>query len=143
MCIRDSLIPDQFSCIRLKEKLTRIFGESLAIFDRNTTPFQKYLRFIAVQKEEIKVVIGTRSNVFLPFYNLGLIIVEREESTLFKEERVPRYSAKEVALARGLLESSQIVFASSSPSVESYWNALNKEYALKEKKNIFYFKKIG
>ncbi len=137
------LIPDQFSCIRLKEKLTRIFGESLAIFDRNTTPFQKYLRFIAVQKEEIKVVIGTRSNVFLPFYNLGLIIVEREESTLFKEERVPRYSAKEVALARGLLESSQIVFASSSPSVESYWNALNKEYALKEKKNIFYFKKIG
>lgn len=129
------LIPDQFSCRRFREKLAKILGKSLVVFDKNASPSQKYLRFIAVQKEETKVVIGTRSNVFLPFLNLGLIIVEQEESALYKEERVPRYNAREVALTRGLLESVRVVLSSGAPSVESYWHGLNKKFLLKKRKN--------
>ena len=127
------LIPDQFSCKELKEKLTKKLGKSLAIFDKNTTQAKKYLRFVMVQNEDIKVVIGTRSSIFLPFFNLGLIIVEQENSTLYKEERTPRYHVREVAEKRGLLESAQVILASGAPSIESYWQGLNNNFYLKTK----------
>ena len=130
------LIPDQFSCNDLKEKLGKKLGKSLAIFDKNISQNQKYLRFIMVQKEDIKVVIGTRSNIFLPFLNLGLIIVEQEDSVLYKEERVPRYHAREVAQARGLIESARVILGSGAPAIESYWQGINGHYHLKAKDYI-------
>lgn len=125
------LIPDQYSCKGLKEKLTKKLGKSLVIFDKNVSQAERYLRYIKVQNEALKVVIGTRSSIFLPFYNLGLIIVEQENSTLYKEERTPRYHAREVAEKRGLLESAQVILASGAPSIESYWQGLNNDFYLK------------
>jgi len=130
------LVPDQFSCKDLKEKLAKKLGHSLAIFDKNVSQTEKYLRFIMVQSEDIKVVIGTRSSIFLPFLNLGLIIVEQENSPLYKEERTPRYHAREVAQRRGLLESAQVILASASPSIESYWYGLNNDFLLKTKYRV-------
>ena len=60
--------------------------------------------------------------------------MEREESSLYKEERMPRYHAREVALARGLLESFQVILGSPAPSLESYRQGLNKNYILKTQK---------
>ena len=130
------LLPDQYSCKELKEKLAKKLGKSLAVFDKNVSQAEKYLRFIQVQNEILKVVIGTRSSIFLPFSNLGLIIVEQEGSTLYKEERTPRYHAREVAEKRGLLESAQVILASGTPSIESYWQGLSSDFYLKSKETI-------
>lgn len=130
------LIPDQFYGNSLKKKISKKLGECFGIFDKKVNQTQKYLRFIEVLQGKVKVVIGTRSNIFLPFNNLGLIIVEEENSTLYKEERAPRYHAREVALARGRLESCQVILGSYAPEVESYWQSVNKNYLLKTEKNL-------
>ena len=62
-----------------------------------------------------------RSSIFVPFDKLGLIIVEREHSSLYKEERSPRYNAREVAIKRAELESISLILSSETPSIESYW----------------------
>lgn len=128
------LVPDQFSNSELKKKLVKKYGKYLVTFNQNVSSAQKYLRFLTVQSNDIKIVIGTRSSIFLPFRKLGLVIVEREESSLYKEERMPRYHAREVALARGLLESFQVILGSPAPSLESYRQGLNKNYILKTQK---------
>ncbi len=125
------LLPDQYSCEELKGKLAKKLGKSLAIFDKNVSQSEKYLRYIMVQNEALKVVIGTRSSIFLPFLFLGLIIVEQENSSLYKEERTPRYHAREVAQQRGLIESARVILASGTPSVESYWRGQNNDFHLK------------
>ncbi len=130
------LIPDQFYGNSLKKKISKKLGEYFGIFDKKVNQTQKYLRFIEVLQGKVKVVIGTRSNIFLPFNNLGLIIVEEENSTLYKEERAPRYHAREVALARGRLEQCQVILGSYAPAVESYWQSVNKNYLLKTEKNL-------
>ncbi|HOF03146.1 MAG TPA: primosomal protein N' [Atribacterota bacterium] len=129
------LIPDQFSAGGLKKRLTKIYGKSLAFFDKKVSTTQKYLRFLSVQQDDLKVVIGTRSSIFLPFGRLGLIIVEREESPLYKEERAPHYHAREVALARGLAEPCQVILGSPAPSLESYWQSSKKNYSLKTRED--------
>jgi primosomal protein N' (replication factor Y) (superfamily II helicase) len=131
------LIPDQHCCVQLKESINQKYGDESGIFDKKVNQTQKYLRFLQVARGDIKIVIGTRSNIFLPFQNLGLVIVEQENSLLYKEERVPRYNAREVALRRGQSELFQILLGSSAPSIESYWNAKNKKYILKSEKNFF------
>jgi len=128
------LIPDQWSCAQFKKKMLQRYGNELGIFDKKVNQTQKYLRFLRVKMGDIKVVIGTRSNVFLPFRNLGLIIVEQENSSLYKEERVPRYNAREVALTRGNLGSFKVILGSFAPSIESYWHAMNRKYILKTEK---------
>lgn len=128
------LVPDQFSSSELKKKLVKKYGKSLVTFSQKVSSAQKYLRFLTVQSNDIKIVIGTRSSIFLPFRKLGLVIVEREESTLYKEERMPRYHAREVALARGLLESFQVILGSPAPSLESYRWGLGENYLLKTQK---------
>ena len=128
------LIPDQWSCTQLKKKMFQRYGNELGIFDKKVNQTQKYLRFLRVGMGDIKVVIGTRSNVFLPFRNLGLIIVEQENSLLYKEERIPRYNVREVAITRGNLGSFKVILGSFAPSIESYWHAMNRRYILKTEK---------
>ncbi len=67
-----------------------------------------------------------RSSIFVPFDKLGLIIVEREYSSLYKEERSPRYNTREVALKRAELENIPLILSSETPSMESYWNVQKK-----------------
>ncbi len=133
------LVPDQWCCLQLKKKLTRKYSKILGIFDKKATQNQKYLRFLHAQRGDIKIVIGTRSNVFLPFRNLGLIIVEQENSLLYKEERAPKYNSREVALARGKLGVFKVVLGTFAPSIETYWKAINKRYTLKTEKQLTYY----
>jgi primosomal protein N' (replication factor Y) (superfamily II helicase) len=128
------LIPDQHCCVQLKKSINKKYGDESGIFDKKVNQTQKYLRFLQVARGDIKIVIGTRSNIFLPFQNLGLVIVEQENSLLYKEERVPRYNAREVALKRGQSGLFQVILGSFAPSVESYWNFQNQKSILKSEK---------
>ncbi|MBN2396236.1 MAG: primosomal protein N', partial [Candidatus Atribacteria bacterium] len=130
------LVPDQWCCLEYKQKLLKEYGNLLGCFDKKTSQYQKYLRFASVYREDYKVVIGTRSNIFLPFQNLGLIIIEQEDSLLYKEERIPRYNAKEVALMRGKIGNFQVILGSFAPSIDSYWQIMNHRYILKTERSL-------
>lgn len=131
------LIPDRWSCVQLKKKLAEKYGKKIGIFDKKFDQSQKYLRYLEVQLGDIDIVIGTRSNIFLPFKNLGLIIVEQENSILYKEERIPRYNAKEVAIKRSIQNGYKVILGSYAPDIESYSYATsaNPEYILRHERN--------
>lgn len=131
------LIPDRHCCVQLKKSINQKYGDESGIFDKKANQTQKYLRFLQVARGDIKIVIGTRSNIFLPFQNLGLVIVEQENSLLYKEERVPRYNARKVALKRGQSGLFQVILGSFAPSIESYWNAKKQKNILKSEKLFF------
>jgi primosomal protein N' (replication factor Y) len=130
------LVPEQHSCIQLKKNILKKYNDKSGIFDKKVNQTQKYLRFLQVARGDIKVVIGTRSNIFLPFPNLGLIIVEQENSLLYKEERMPRYNARDVALRRGKLCKSKVILGSFAPSLESYQDAVKQKYILKSERYL-------
>ncbi|MDD5097685.1 MAG: primosomal protein N', partial [Candidatus Omnitrophica bacterium] len=76
--------------------------------------------WISVKKADFSVVLGTRSSIFAPVNNLGLIIVDQEEDQVYKQEQVPHYHVREVALLRAKIELARIIFGSHSPSLESF-----------------------
>ena len=76
--------------------------------------------WISVKQADFSVVLGTRSSIFAPVNNLGLIIVDQEEDQVYKQEQVPHYHVREVALMRVKIESARVIFGTTSPSLESY-----------------------
>jgi primosomal protein N' (replication factor Y) len=84
-----------------------------------------------INKKEPYVIIGARSAVFLPFQNLGLIIVDEEHETSFKQfDPAPRYHARDTAIVLGKIKKAQILLGSATPSIETYYNALKGKYTL-------------
>jgi len=84
--------------------------------------------WIKIRNSQVNIALGMRSSIFVPFDRLGLIILEREHSGLYKEERSPRYNAREVALRRAELENIPLFLSSETPSVESYWNVRENNF---------------
>ncbi|MHB8154839.1 MAG: replication restart helicase PriA [Candidatus Omnitrophota bacterium] len=77
--------------------------------------------WISVKQADFSVVLGTRSSIFAPVNNLGLIIVDQEEDQVYKQEQVPHYHVREVALMRVKIESARVIFGTNSPSLESFY----------------------
>ncbi len=77
--------------------------------------------WMSVKSSDFTVVLGTRSSIFAPVNNLGLIIVDQEEGQVYKQEQVPHYHVREVALLRAKIESARVIFGSHSPSLESFY----------------------
>lgn len=96
---------------------------------------EKRDEWLRIRSGEARVVIGARSAVFSPLLNLGIIIIDEEHSQNYKQENNPRYSAIDVALARGRYHNCPVVLGSATPSIESYTRALNNIYELLEMKN--------
>ena len=83
---------------------------------------------------ELDVMIGPRSALFTPFPNLGLIVIDEEHENSYKSEQVPRYHARETAIARAEMEHASVVLGSATPSMESYYRCQTREYRLIELK---------
>ena len=102
--------------------LKKRFGNIVALWHSGVTTIQKYKIFNAIQNGEIKIVVGARSAIFLPFTNLGLIIIDEEHENTYKQNNKPSYDAKEIALWRANYNNSVAVFGSATPSIETYYN---------------------
>ena len=107
---------------KLARLLEKEFKDNMVIFDEKIDQKAKYQKWIKIRNSQVNIVLGMRSAIFVPFDKLGLIIVEQEHSSLYKEKRSPRYNAREVALKRAELENISLILSSETPSIESYWN---------------------
>ncbi|HEY8552238.1 MAG TPA: primosomal protein N' [Thermaerobacter sp.] len=108
------------------------FGQRVAVLHSAMTPAQRLATWRAIRAGRKPVVVGARSAVFAPVPNLGLIVVDEEHETSYKQEEAPRYHAREVALARGRLEGAMVILGSATPAVETYHRALEGELGLLE-----------
>ncbi len=116
------LAPTESHLSELAGLLEKEFKDNMVVFDEKIDQKSKYQKWIKIRNSQVNIALGMRSAVFVPFDKLGLIIIEREHSSLYKEERSPRYNAREVAIKRAELENIPLILSSETPSVESYWN---------------------
>lgn len=111
------------------------FGSVVAILHSGLSDGEKYDEWRKIEKGEVSIVIGARSAVFAPFTDLGIIIIDEEHSSTYKQENIPRYSAIDIALKRGKNYSIPVVLGSATPSIESYTRAKASIYELLEMKD--------
>jgi len=103
--------------------------ERVAVLHSHLTAGQRYEQWRAIHRGEADVVIGPRSAIFAPTHKLGLIVVDEEHENTFKQENVPRYHARDVAVVRARQAGALVVLGSATPSLESYNNARRGRYA--------------
>jgi len=106
------------------------FGSQVALLHSALTENERHEAWWRVRRGEAKVVLGTRSAIFAPLANLGVVIVDEEHDTSYKQEETPRYNGRDVAVVRARLAGALAILGSATPSLESYWNAGQGKYRL-------------
>ncbi|MDF1808862.1 MAG: primosomal protein N' [Phycisphaerales bacterium] len=105
-------------------------SDGVAILHSGLTRSARNQQWAAAASGEAKVVVGARSAVFAPFSNTGVIIVDEEHDSSYKQDQLPRYNARDAAVKRAQIENCPIVLGSATPSLESWANAKAKRYSL-------------
>ncbi len=119
------LVPEIALTPQVAKRFRNAFGEKVALWHSKMTKAEKGWTWQQLKKGKYKVVVGARSAVFAPLNNLGLIIVDEEQETTYKQEApAPRYHARNVALIRGKHANASVLLTSATPSLESYYNAI-------------------
>ena len=106
------------------------FGDRVAVLHSALSDGERYDEWHRIRTCAARVVVGPRSAVFAPVANLGLIVVDEEHDSSYKQEETPRYHARDVAVMRARLEGARVVLGSATPSLESWLNAQMGKYAL-------------
>ncbi len=122
------LLPEIALSVQFLERFAARFGTSPAEWHSDLGHRQRKHVYRAVLEGEARVVVGARSALFLPFQDLGLIIVDEEHEQAFKQEEGVIYHARDMAVVRGRISSSAVVLVSATPSLESYVNAQAGRY---------------
>lgn len=133
------LVPEIALTVQLLSRLQQAFGNEVGIYHSKYTDQERaevYQNLLS--PTPYKVIIGVRSSIFLPFTTLGLIIVDEEHETSYKQfDPAPRYHARNAALVLASLSSSKVVLGTATPSVESLYNVQTKKYAYVSLKSRF------
>lgn len=117
------LVPEIALTPQFVSRLMSHFGELVAVMHSGLRMTERYDEWKRIKNGLARVILGTRSAVFAPAENLGLIIVDEEQEHTYKSENTPRYHAREVALYRGLKEKALVLFGSATPSMETMYQA--------------------
>ena len=129
------LLPEIALTTQLVSRLTQHFGNQVAVFHSKYSNNERVEVWNQVlnQSEKAKIVIGARSALFLPFSNLGLVIVDEEHENTFKQENpAPRYHARDAAIVLANAHKSKVILGSATPSLETYFNAKSGKFGLVE-----------
>ena len=126
------LVPEISLTSQAIEIFHKRYGDKVAVLHSGLSMGERNDEYKRADRGEAKIVIGTRSAVFAPLHNLGLIIMDEEQEHTYKSERTPRYHAKDVANFRCKYNKALFLMISATPSLESYSNALKGKYTLCE-----------
>ncbi|HBS91975.1 MAG TPA: primosomal protein N' [Erysipelotrichaceae bacterium] len=124
------LVPEISLTPQMISRFTERFGDQVVIYHSHLNPQQRYQQYKRVVDKEVSLAIGTRSAVFLPFEHLGCIILDEEHDTSYKQESVPFYHARDVAIKRGEYHQCPVILASATPSLESFARGKKGVYKL-------------
>ncbi len=105
-------------------------GQRVSVLHSHLSDGERAEQWMAIRRGQSRVVVGTRSAVFAPVNNLGIVVVDEEHDTSYKQADPPRYHGRDVAVARGALEGAVVVLGSATPSLESMFNAQLGKYVL-------------
>ena len=126
------LIPEIALTYQTVLRFYQRFGERVSILNSKMSAGERYDQFERAKNGELDVMIGPRSALFTPFSKLGMIIIDEEHETSYKSETMPRYHARETAIARAGMEDASVLLGSATPSMESFYHAKRGAYVLLE-----------
>jgi primosomal protein N' (replication factor Y) len=132
------LVPEIALTPQLLGLMAAYFGEQVAVLHSSLPAGERYDQWKRIRSGDARVVVGTRSAVFAPCSQLGLLILDEEQEHSYKSENSPRYDARQVALWRGVREKALVLFGSATPSVETMYRAkegLHSLYTLESRYN--------
>lgn len=126
------LVPEISLTTQLTDRLRKVFGERLLIYHSKFSDSERVdIWNRLLNTNEPMVVLGVRSSVFLPFARLGLVIVDEEHESSYKQfDPAPRYNARDAATVLASMHGAKTLFGSATPSVETYWKATNGKFGL-------------
>ncbi len=124
------LVPEIALTPQLLGLMAAHFGQTVAVLHSSLSAGERYDQWKRVRAGQARVVVGTRSAVFAPCDDLGLLILDEEQEHSYKSENSPRYHAKEVAIWRGAKEHALVLLGSATPSIESMYRAKSGDYRL-------------
>src|SRR5580700_10489925 len=126
------LVPEIGLTPAMAGQMFAAFGGEVAMLHSQLTPDERAEQWHRIRRGEARIVVGTRSAVFAPMVNLGLIIVDEEHDSSYKQEQTPRYHGRDVAVMRAKLNEAVVVLGSATPSLESWANADKGRYTRME-----------
>ena len=129
------LVPEIGLTPQMVSRVKARFGKAVAIYHSRLNEQEKYEQYKLVKNHKVQIVVGTRSAIFMPYDHVGLIILDEEHDTSYKQDSTPRYHCRDVAIWRATYHHAKVVLASATPSLESYARAYKKQYAFIELKD--------
>lgn len=124
------LVPEISLTPQIVGKFISRFGNIITVLHSKLSDAERYDEYRKIISGESKIVIGTRSAIFVPFKNIGIIIIDEEHTSSYKQENNPKYNAKDIAIWRSTYHHCPVVMGSATPSLESFARAGNKVYKL-------------
>lgn len=124
------LVPEISLTPQIVGKFISRFGNIISVLHSKLSDAERYDEYRKITSGESKIVIGTRSAIFVPFKNIGVIIIDEEHTSSYKQENHPRYNAKDIAIWRSNYHKCPVLMGSATPSLESFARAGNKVYKL-------------
>ncbi|WP_088043851.1 primosomal protein N' [Bacillus sp. EAC] len=124
------LVPEISLTPQIVGRFKSRFGNDVAVLHSGLSIGEKYDEWRKIQRKEVKVVVGARSAIFAPFENIGIIIIDEEHETTYKQDEHPRYHARDIAIWRGQFHHCPIVLGSATPTLESFARAQKGVYEL-------------
>lgn len=128
-CIREGknvlfLLPEISLTKQITQRLEKKYGRQLGFYHQKLTDFERVEVWRRIKQNDIRILIGTRNALFLPYQNLGLIVVDEEHDSAYRPREVsPYFNAKDASLVLGRLYKAGVILGSATPSVESYYSA--------------------
>jgi len=126
------LVPEISLTPQAIERFRGRFGEEVAVLHSRLTGVQRRQMWWKIRHKEVRVVLGARSAVFAPLENIGIIVVDEEHDGSYKQEREPRYNARQVAIKRAIHHKALVLLGSATPSMESYYFSMEGRYTFLE-----------
>ena len=129
------LVPEIMLTNQIVKRFVDTFGDEVVVFHSKLTISERYNNWERLRRKDSHIIIGARSAVFAPTDDIGLIIVDEEHDTSYKQEDMVRYHARMVARWRAEANSCPLILGSATPSIESYYLAKQGQYTLLELKH--------
>ena len=122
------LVPEIALTPVFSQRLRAVFGSSVAILHSSLSPGERYDEWRRIHRGDARIAIGTRSAVFAPLRDLGLVIVDEEHDGSYRQHESPFYHARDVAVIRANHASAVVVLGSATPALETFYNAKKGKY---------------